>query len=142
MNAGQLLVVSAIRVYRYLLSPAKSALLGPLARCRFTPSCSGYALEAVLTHGVWRGLWLSVRRLSRCHPWGGCGWDPVPPVAGSPRLLEKGRSQCPHPAVVAELSSVSQFQDAAISPGDLALPSASGSEALTGGDAGVLGHCA
>jgi putative membrane protein insertion efficiency factor len=46
--------------------------------CRFDPSCSSYALEALERHGALRGTWLSVRRLARCHPWGGHGWDPVP----------------------------------------------------------------
>jgi len=46
--------------------------------CRFDPSCSSYALEAFERHGAARGLWLTIRRLARCHPWGGMGWDPVP----------------------------------------------------------------
>jgi len=66
------LLVGAILVYRYTLSP----WLGP--RCRFLPSCSAYALEAVQRHGAWRGGWLAVKRLCRCHPWGGSGHDPVP----------------------------------------------------------------
>ena len=61
-----------IRVYRYALSP----LLGP--RCRFYPSCSEYASEALLRHGLAAGLWLALRRLSRCHPWHPGGVDPVP----------------------------------------------------------------
>jgi uncharacterized protein len=61
-----------IRVYQYLLSP----FLGQ--RCRFTPSCSQYLLEAVERHGPLRGLWLGMRRLSRCHPWHPGGFDPVP----------------------------------------------------------------
>jgi uncharacterized protein len=48
--------------------------------CRYVPSCSSYALEAVEVHGAARGLWLATRRLARCHPWGGHGWDPVPQV--------------------------------------------------------------
>ncbi|HWJ97486.1 MAG TPA: membrane protein insertion efficiency factor YidD [Acidimicrobiales bacterium] len=46
--------------------------------CRFQPSCSSYAVEALEVHGAVRGSWLAIRRLSRCHPWGGQGWDPVP----------------------------------------------------------------
>lgn len=46
--------------------------------CRFQPSCSSYAVEALEVHGAARGSWLAIRRLSRCHPWGGKGWDPVP----------------------------------------------------------------
>ena len=62
-----------IRVYRTALSP----LLGP--RCRYLPSCSAYASEALQTHGLKRGGWLALTRLLRCHPWGGSGYDPVPP---------------------------------------------------------------
>ena len=53
-----------------------SRLLPP--SCRFTPSCSAYAIEALGRYGAVRGAWLSARRLLRCHPWGGCGFDPVP----------------------------------------------------------------
>ena len=66
------IVQGLIRLYQWTLSP----LLGP--RCRFYPSCSRYAFEAVGRYGVWRGGWLAVRRLSKCHPLGGHGYDPVP----------------------------------------------------------------
>ena len=67
------LVMLLIRAYRLLLGP----LLGP--RCRFHPSCSAYALEAVERFGTLRGGWLALRRLGRCHPWHPGGYDPVPP---------------------------------------------------------------
>ena len=79
MNLGQRLLIFVVGVYRWLLSPLKFYFFGPQARCRFTPSCSAYALEAISRHGSLRGGWLSLQRLGRCHPWGGCGCDPVPP---------------------------------------------------------------
>ncbi|HLU91023.1 MAG TPA: membrane protein insertion efficiency factor YidD [Pedomonas sp.] len=54
-----------------------SAVLPP--SCRYHPSCSEYALEALRVHGAWRGAWLAAKRIARCHPWGGHGLDPVPP---------------------------------------------------------------
>lgn len=71
MVAGAVLRV-ALRAYQLLLSP----ILPPA--CRYLPSCSDYALEAVTVHGPWRGGGLALRRLARCHPWGGSGYDPVP----------------------------------------------------------------
>ena len=65
-------VVSLIHLYRLLISP----LLGD--RCRFYPSCSHYAEEAVLKHGVLKGGWLALKRLGKCHPWHEGGIDPVP----------------------------------------------------------------
>ena len=61
-----------IHAYRYLLAPIF------VGHCRFEPSCSAYALEAVETHGPWPGARLALRRFLRCHPWGGTGYDPVP----------------------------------------------------------------
>jgi len=75
------MLVVAVRLYRLVLSPLKSAVFGPAGRCRFTPSCSEFALEALQIHGAVRGSWLSLGRLCRCHPWGGCGPDPVPDVS-------------------------------------------------------------
>lgn len=65
------LLQAAIRGYQVLLSPFAGGA------CRFTPSCSAYALEALERHGARRGTWLALRRLARCHPWGAAGYDPV-----------------------------------------------------------------
>ena len=62
---------SGVRGYRALT-------VGRVSPCRFDPTCSAYALEALERHGAARGTWLTVRRIARCHPWGGTGWDPVP----------------------------------------------------------------
>lgn len=70
-------LVGLIRVYQYLISP----LLGP--RCRFYPSCSHYAVEALQRHGPLRGGWLAARRILRCHPLNPGGYDPVPPAGAS-----------------------------------------------------------
>lgn len=66
------LVAGAIRAYQLILSP----VLGP--HCRYSPSCSEYARRAVIEWGVVRGGWLALRRIGRCHPFGGAGYDPVP----------------------------------------------------------------
>nr|WP_240895321.1 membrane protein insertion efficiency factor YidD [Kineococcus siccus] len=66
-------MVGAVRVYQLVVSP----WLGPT--CRFYPSCSSYAVDALRTHGAVRGTWLAARRLLRCHPWNPGGVDPVPP---------------------------------------------------------------
>jgi putative membrane protein insertion efficiency factor len=78
VNPLQHLLILALRVYRAVLSPAQLYLFGASAGCRFTPTCSVYALEAVQVHGALAGSALTVKRLCRCHPWGGCGDDPVP----------------------------------------------------------------
>jgi len=74
-----LLVRFLIRGYQLLVSPVLSLLAGPGSGCRFQPTCSAYFLEALETHGFLRGTGLGLRRLGRCHPWGGEGHDPVPP---------------------------------------------------------------
>ncbi|SMB21641.1 putative membrane protein insertion efficiency factor [Sterolibacterium denitrificans] len=65
-------LLGLVRCYRYFISP----FLG--RSCRFYPSCSEYADEALQRHGAWRGTWLALRRVSRCHPWHPGGFDPVP----------------------------------------------------------------
>ncbi|MCX6886637.1 MAG: membrane protein insertion efficiency factor YidD [Verrucomicrobiota bacterium] len=67
-----------MRLYRLGISPAQKLLFGSSAGCRFHPTCSAYAIDAIRLHGSLRGSWLTLRRLSRCHPWGSCGHDPVP----------------------------------------------------------------
>jgi len=78
MNPLQHFLVLLIRFYQLALSPLMHSMFGPGASCRFTPSCSAFTIEAVRTHGAFRGAWLGLRRLLRCHPWGNCGHDPVP----------------------------------------------------------------
>ena len=67
-----------IRAYQWTISPVLSFLAGPGGGCRFEPPGSRYFLVAVETHGLLRGGWLGLRRLGRCQPWGGHGYDPVP----------------------------------------------------------------
>jgi putative membrane protein insertion efficiency factor len=64
--------VILIKIYKLCISPFFPAT------CRYTPSCSSYALEAFKKYGVFKGFWLTLKRISRCHPWGGSGYDPVP----------------------------------------------------------------
>jgi len=64
--------VVLIKIYQYLLSP----LMG--AQCRYTPTCSQYGIEAIKKHGSFKGGWLTLKRIARCNPWGGHGYDPVP----------------------------------------------------------------
>ena len=68
----------AARALRGLLRTYQTLRAGRPSPCRFIPSCSTYAVDAVETHGALRGSWLALRRIGRCHPWGGRGWDPVP----------------------------------------------------------------
>lgn len=76
-NAGwkkplAMLAILPVRVYQLAVSPWL-----PVS-CRYQPTCSAYAIEAIQRHGPLKGLWLMLRRLARCHPWGGHGYDPVP----------------------------------------------------------------
>ena len=72
---GQLLawpLLALVGLYRYTISP----FLGN--NCRYQPTCSEYAIEALREHGAFRGTWLAAKRIAKCHPWGGSGYDPVP----------------------------------------------------------------
>ena len=80
-------LIGLIKLYRLTVSP----WMPPV--CRFTPSCSTYALEAVERHGGIRGGWMAARRLARCRPWGGSGYDPVPPLPTATELI--GRTSDP-----------------------------------------------
>jgi len=65
-------IIAMIKVYQWIISP----LIGP--KCRYTPTCSQYSIQALQKHGLAKGIWLTIKRVGRCHPWGGHGYDPVP----------------------------------------------------------------
>lgn len=69
---AKFLLIAPIRAYRYFLSPWTGH------SCRYTPTCSAYAIKAIETHGALKGLWLGTKRIGRCHPWCAGGHDPVP----------------------------------------------------------------
>jgi len=77
-RAVEWLLLGLIRLYQLTLSP----WLG--RQCRYEPTCSNYAAEALTRFGVRRGVWLAAKRLARCHPWGRSGYDPVPALDSSP----------------------------------------------------------
>jgi uncharacterized protein len=86
LSVPQFVLIFAIRLYRWTVSPLLGFLFGPTGGCRFTPSCSQYALDAIRAQGVLAGSGLAVRRICRCHPWGDGGHDPAPaPEVGSQR---------------------------------------------------------
>ena len=76
------ILIGAVRGYQLMIS----AWTPPT--CRFTPSCSSYAMEAIEGHGALRGMWLALRRIWRCRPWGGHGYDPVPASLSEQRVVE------------------------------------------------------
>ncbi|NCG23359.1 MAG: membrane protein insertion efficiency factor YidD [Actinobacteria bacterium] len=81
----------AARVLAWFVRLYQKVACGRPSPCRYVPSCSHYALEAVEAHGATRGGWLATKRLSRCHPWGSCGFDPVPALR-TPET--KGKHPC------------------------------------------------
>ncbi|MCE2455467.1 MAG: membrane protein insertion efficiency factor YidD [Gemmatimonadetes bacterium] len=91
MDPGRLaerVLIAGVRLYRLALGPFRISL------CRFTPSCSTYAIESLREHGAVRGSWLTIKRLSRCRPFGGHGFDPVPEgAAACPRTNLTRRSK-------------------------------------------------
>lgn len=92
MKAAAFVLSLPVRAYRTFISP----LLG--TNCRYAPSCSAYAVEALMTQGAIRGTWLATRRICRCHPWGGSGYDPVPPAsnrAPGPSVPSAKERSCP-----------------------------------------------
>jgi hypothetical protein len=78
MNWLTHILLFAIRAYRWTISPMQIFLFGGAGGCRFTPTCSVYAADAIRGHGALKGGALAAGRICRCHPWGGCGHDPVP----------------------------------------------------------------
>jgi len=85
-------LLTVIRFYRTAISPIRPP------SCRYTPSCSAYAVEAIEVHGAGRGSWLAVRRLLRCHPFHACGHDPVPSAVGPATRRAPGSCRPARPA--------------------------------------------
>jgi putative membrane protein insertion efficiency factor len=81
LDVPQSVLIVAIRAYQITISPALPFFFGSASGCRFTPTCSQYAMDAIHTRGALAGTALAAKRICRCHPWGGCGHDPVPEKA-------------------------------------------------------------
>ncbi|WP_258099956.1 membrane protein insertion efficiency factor YidD [Marinoscillum pacificum] len=71
-NVIRKLFILPVLFYQYSISPLLPST------CRYTPTCSNYAKDAIMKHGVFKGGWLAIKRIASCHPWGGSGYDPVP----------------------------------------------------------------
>ena len=80
----------AIRVHRLTISPAQTFLFGPTGGCRFTPTCSQYAMDAIREQGALAGGWMGLKRICRCHPWGDGGHDPAPGAEVRSEKVEGG----------------------------------------------------
>jgi putative membrane protein insertion efficiency factor len=79
MKIMEMILIGALRCYQVVVSPILNAVFTPMGLgCRFQPTCSQYAVEAIRRHGAGRGSVLAIKRVCRCHPWGACGCDPVP----------------------------------------------------------------
>ena len=74
LSLSKRIAVGAVRIYQFAISP----FIGGRAACRFFPTCSEYTRQSIEKHGVFRGTWLGIKRISRCRPGGGFGYDPVP----------------------------------------------------------------
>jgi putative membrane protein insertion efficiency factor len=89
LNPVQHILIFAVRVYRWIISPAQFFLFGSTGGCRFTPTCSQYAIEAIHSHGALKGSVLAAKRICRCHPWNECGHDPIPKAEVKRRNVER-----------------------------------------------------
>ena len=107
MSLAVRLMLRGLRCYQRWISPA----LGP--RCRFAPSCSHYAAEALVAHGPARGSWLAVRRILRCHPWNPGGHDPVPPPRSASATMERAAAGHRPPSDVPVLTSTTDTRSRA-----------------------------
>ncbi len=90
MNPARHALIFAIHAYRWTVSPVLVFLFGSGGGCRFTPSCSQYAVDAIRSQGALTGGWLAAKRVCRCHPWGDCGPDPAPKEEFGIRNSESG----------------------------------------------------
>ncbi len=95
-------LIMLVRAYRAVLSPLKPQC------CRYAPTCSQYALEALALHGALRGSWMSAARICRCHPWGGHGYDPVPREWS---VIRRPSTVVGHPAVKGNFPVLSTMDD-------------------------------
>ena len=109
MNSWRHLACFPIVLYRWTLSPLKRFFMGPGAGCRFHPTCSAYAMESIMQHGVWSGSLLALKRLTKCHPWGPSGWDPVP-SSMDPDVVAKPLKPC-HPSFTAQKQTSGDLKD-------------------------------
>lgn len=101
MNIVQRIAIGLLRIYKVAVSPVLHALVGPFGGCRFHPTCSVYAVEAMRQHGVLKGSVLAAGRICRCHPWGECGEDPVPEsFSGNRRATGARSNQPPESAII------------------------------------------